>query len=196
MNWQAATGLSAGVLAFGATIPYIRATERREIRPSAVTWAGWWLFSAIVFVAQMLSEPSWSAAISGSAALYCAAVTVLAVRNSGLGVVALDVVCGLLGLAAIVAWQVTQDPRLALAIAIGGDAILCVPTIAKTIRDPGSELAWRFLVVTVASLLGVASAGTFDFLSLGWPVYLTVCNATVGLVALRSGSPAVADASV
>ena len=173
-----------------ATIPYIRATARRDIRPSVVTWAGWWLFSAIVFAAQMLSEPSWSAGISGSATVYCGAVTVLAVRVSGPRLRALDITCGLLGLVAIVAWQVTQDPRVALAIAIAGDSVLTVPTLVKTVRDPSSELGSRYLIAAGAALLGATSAVRLDFLSLGWPVYLAVCNATIGVIALRPRPPA------
>ena len=142
MDWRAATGLASGLLALAATVPYMRAAARREIRPNAITWGGWWLFSAVVFAAQMLSEPSWSAVVSGTAAVYCGVVVVLAVRAGGLELVALDVVCGALGLASIVAWQATQDPRVALVIAIAGDAFLCIPTIAKSLRDPASEL-WR-----------------------------------------------------
>ena len=78
MDWHAATGVASGAVALGATIPYMRATARREIRPSAVTWAGWWLESAIVFAAQIVSEPSWSAVLSGTGACYCGIVVVLA----------------------------------------------------------------------------------------------------------------------
>ena len=186
MDWRAATGLASGALAFAATIPYIRATARGTIRPNSVTWAGWWLLSSIVFAAQMLSEPSWSAAVPASSALYCGIVVVLTVRTGGTRLGALDVVCGLLGLAAIVAWQVTADARAALVIAIAGDVVLCVPTFAKTLRDPRSELGSRYLFASATNALGAISAARLDFLSLGWPVYLIVCNAAIGLLALRA----------
>jgi hypothetical protein len=186
MDWRSATGLAAGVLAFAATIPYIRATARGTIRPNSVTWAGWWLLSAIVFAAQMLSEPSWSAAVPASSALYCGVVVVLAVRAGGMRLGTLDAACALLGVAAIVAWQVTADPRVALAIAIAGDVVLCVPTFAKTLRDPRSELGSRYLFASATSVLGAVSAARLDFLSLGWPIYLILCNAAIGLLALRA----------
>jgi len=185
MDWRTATGLASGVLALAATIPYIRATARGTIRPNSVTWAGWWLLSAIVFAAQMLSEPSWSAAVPGSSAVYCGIVVVLAVRRGGTRLGALDAVCGLLGVTAIVAWQLTAQPDVALAIAIAGDMVLCVPTFAKTLRDPGSELGSRYLAAAATNLLGAISASRLDFLSLGWPVYLIACNAAIGVLALR-----------
>src|SRR5579862_9672658 len=145
MDWRSATGIASGVLAFATTVPYILAPARGTIRPNSVTWAGWWLMSAIVFAAQMLSEPSWSAAVPGSSAVYCGVVVVLAVRAGGTRLGALDIACGALGAAAIVAWQLTGEPRAALAIAIAGDLVLCIPTFAKTLRDPASELGSRYL---------------------------------------------------
>ena len=136
----------------------------------------------------MLTEPSWSAVLSGTAAVYCGVVVVFAVRAGGLGLVALDVACGALGVGAIVAWQATQDPELALAVAIAGDVFLCIPTIVKSLRDPSSEMGSRFLVAAGAALLGVVSARRLDFLSVGWPAYLTFANAAIGLVALRRGN--------
>jgi hypothetical protein len=194
MDWRAASGLASGVVALAATVPYMRAAARREIRPNAITWGGWWLFSSVVFAAQMLSEPSWSAVISGTGAAYCGVVMVLAVRAGGLGLVALDIACGALGVAAVVAWQVTQDPRLALAIAIAGDVFLCIPTVVKALRDPASEMGSRFLVAALAALLGVGAAQRLDFISVAWPAYLAFANTTIGLVALRGRTPgAVAD---
>jgi len=67
--------------------------------------------------------------------------------------------------------------------------LLCVPTIVKTLHDPSSELGVRFLIVAGGSLLGVVSAVRLDFLSLGWPIYLVLANATVGLVALLAPAP-------
>jgi len=97
-------------------------------------------------------------------------------------------------IAAIVAWQLTAQPDAALAIAISGDMVLCVPTIAKTLRDPRSELWSRYLAASATNLLGAVSASRLDFLSLGWPVYLVACNAAIGVLALRR--PAVAGQAI
>jgi hypothetical protein len=190
VGWRAAFGVASGLVALAATIPYIRAAARREIRPSVVTWAGWWLFSSVVFAAQMLAEPSWSAVLAGTGAAYAGVVMVLAIRAGGYGLVALDVVCGALGLASIIAWQVTQDPRVALAIAIVGDVFLCIPTVAKAVRDPASEMGGRFIVAGGAAVLGAVAARRLDFLSVGWPAYLAVCNTAIGLIAIRARSHA------
>ena len=85
------------------------------------------------------------------------------------------------------------QPDAALAIAIAGDMVLCVPTIAKTLRDPRSELWSRYLAASATNLLGAVSASRLDFLSLGWPVYLVACNAAIGVLALR---PATAEQAI
>jgi len=71
-----------------------------------------------------------------------------------------------------------------LALAIVADAIICLPMIRKTVRDPSSELSTPFLVIGGASLLGAVSAVRFDFPSLAWPVYLAALNFLVGGLAL------------
>src|SRR6185312_1015895 len=100
MDWRIVTGLLSGVLGTVGLVPYILATARRQIRPSAVTWSGQALLAGIVFVAQITSEPSWSAVIAGVGVVGSAVVAVLAVRVN-LQVVLLDIVCAVLGLLAV-----------------------------------------------------------------------------------------------
>src|SRR5579864_9148354 len=133
MDWRILTGLLSGAVGFVGLVPYIRATARREIRPSALTWTGSALLAGIVFGAQMVSEPSWSAVIAGTGVVGCTIIAVLAVRMGGWQLAAIDIACATLGLLAIVAWQITQDPQIALGIAIGAALIVSVPMLLKTV---------------------------------------------------------------
>src|SRR5579871_2903352 len=180
MDWHAASGVASGVVALVATVPYIRAAARGEIRPSVVTWAGWWLFSAVVFAAQMLSEPSWSAILAGTGTAYAGVVMVLALRAGDHRLTALDVVCGVLGVASIVGWQLTRQPAVALVIAMLGDVVLCLPTIAKSLRDPVSEMGSRYLAAGVGSVFGILAARHVDFISVGWPAYTLAADIVIG----------------
>src|SRR5579862_104169 len=170
MDWRILTGVLSGLVGALGLVPYILATARREIRPSALTWSGQALLAGIVFTAQITSEPSWSAVIAGVGVVGSAIVAVLAVRVN-LHVTFLDIACGALGLLAIVAWQVTQDPQIALAIAIVASVIVSVPMLLKTVRDPRSEPVRVFVIWVGGSTLAVISATHLDFLSIGWPAF-------------------------
>jgi hypothetical protein len=184
VDWRILTGVLSGVVGAVGLVPYILATARRTIRPSALTWTGQALLAGIVFVAQITAEPSWSAVIAGVGVVGSAIVAVLAVRVN-LRVTLLDIACAALGLLAIIAWQITQDPRIALGIAIGATLVISVPMLVKTFHDPGSEPLGVFAIWIGGSSLAVISASRLDFLSIGWPAFFTVFDVTMALLVVR-----------
>ena len=139
------TGLASGVLALAATTPYISRrpagdpAERRSRGPGGGCSAR--SCSPRRCSPSRRGRRRCRGARSSTAASSSCSPCAPAARGWAL----LDVVCGVLGVAAIVAWQVTAQPDAALAIAIAGDMVLCIPTIAKTLRDPRSEMWSRFL---------------------------------------------------
>jgi hypothetical protein len=184
MDWRILTGVLSGVVGCVGLAPYIRATAKREIRPSALTWSGQALLAGIVFTAQITSEPSWSAVIAGVGVVGSTIVAVLAVRVN-LHVALLDIACGVFGLLAIIAWQITQDPQIALGIAIGAALIISVPMLLKTFHDPGSEPLGVFAIWIGASSLAIISASRLDFLSIGWPAFFTAFDVTMAFLVAR-----------
>jgi hypothetical protein len=180
MDWRIVTGLLSGVLGTVGLVPYILATAKRQIRPSALTWSGQALLAGIVFVAQITSEPSWSAVIAGVGVVGSAIVAVLAVRVN-LHVALLDIACAVLGVLAVVAWQITRDPH----IAIGAALIISVPMLLKTLHDPGSEPLGVFAIWIAASSLAMISARRLDFLSVGWPAFFTAFDVTMVFLVAR-----------
>jgi hypothetical protein len=184
MDWRIVTGLLSGVLGTVGLVPYILATAKRQIRPSALTWSGQALLAGIVFVAQITSEPSWSAVIAGVGVVGSAIVAVLAVRVN-LHVALLDIACAVLGVLAVVAWQITRDPQIALGIAIGAALIISVPMLLKTLHDPGSEPLGVFAIWIAASSLAMISARRLDFLSVGWPAFFTAFDVTMVFLVAR-----------
>ena len=184
MDWRILTGVLSGVVGSVGLVPYALATAKRQIRPSALTWSGQALLAGIVFVAQITSEPSWSAVIAGVGVVGSTIVAVLAVRVN-LRVALLDVACAVLGLLAIVAWQITQDPQVALGIAISAALIVSIPMLLKTFHDPGSEPLGVFAIWIGASSLAIISASRLDFLSIGWAAFFTAFDVLMAFLVAR-----------
>lgn len=187
MDGRALLGAAAGLGNVGATVPYIVATARGSIRPSPLSWAGGALTSTIVFVAQVSSEPSWSAVLPGTASVYCLVIVVFAVRRVTPTWTRLDTACAVLGIAAVVGWQVTGVAEVALVLSIAADLILYTPMIVKTLRDPASEIAAPFLAKATMAFVAAASVRHFDAVSLSWPAYLAVFNGGIGVLASAPG---------
>ena len=191
MDWRMLTGVLSGVVSVASTVPYVVATARRSIQPNALAWCGWALLNGIVFAAQMASEPSWSAVLAGAGAGGCLVVALVTIRVSGIRTFTpAEFVCGMLGVLAIVGWQVTRNPQIALAFAITASLTVSIPMLAKTVRDPSTEPAALFVVFVLISVLSLASANRFDFLSVGWPASYLVFDLSIAAITIRGRAAA------
>ena len=187
MDWRALAGVLSGVISVASTVPYVVATARRSIQPHALVWFGWSLLNGIVFVAQMTSEPSWSAVLAGAGTGGCLVVAVVAIRVSGIRPISsAELVCGTLGVLAIIGWQVTSNPQVALSFAIAASVVMSMPMLVKTARDPFTEPPALFVVFVLISVLSIASARRFDFLGIGWPASYLAFDLTMAAITVRA----------
>jgi len=187
VDWRALAGVASGVISVGSTVPYVIATLRRSVAPNALAWCGWTLLNGIVFVAQMTAEPSWSAVLAGTGAGGCLVIAAVTIGVAGIRPISpAEIVCGTLGIAAIVAWQLTSNARYALAFAIAASLVTSTPMLVKTARDPFSEPAGVFVAFVTISALSIASATRFDFLSVGWPASYLVFDLTIAALTIRA----------
>jgi hypothetical protein len=188
MDWREGLGVVAGVGTVLATVPYITAAARQTIRPSPLAWGGGATTSLIVFTAQMTSEPSWSAVLPGVAAVYCTIILFFALRHEHPPWSKVDALCLILAVAAVIGWQLTGVPEVALALSIAADLFVFTPMVIKTAHEPGSEIPVPFLLKAVCAMLAAISARRFDVLSVSWPLYLAAINALIGYLALSDGN--------
>ena len=136
------------------------------------------------------------------AAVYCTIILFFALRQEHPPWSSLDAVCLGFGVAAVIGWQLTGVPEVALALSIVADLFVFTPMVIKTAHEPGSEIPVPFLLKAVCAVLAVISARRFDVLSVSWPLYLAAINALIGYLALsdddssRRGTPTEADQSL
>ncbi|MDP2692870.1 MAG: hypothetical protein Q8O88_04495 [bacterium] len=151
-----------------------------ETRPNAVSVFLWTVLQAIALAAQLKAGASLSVVIVIFVTLNTAIVTVLALSGYGYRKYGwVDFFCLVLAVAAIVGWQVTGNPVLAIGFAIAGDLFACVPTAVKTYKEPRSEHVPAWALITVASVLGVLSTDRLDMANLAFPLYLVVSNGAI-----------------
>jgi hypothetical protein len=111
-------------------------------------------------------------------------ITILALIGYGYRAYSkIDALSFVLAVAAIAGWQMTGDPIIAIWLAITADFFASVPTVVKTYREPQTEHAGAWGLVTIATLLGALSTEKIDIANLAMPVYLTVMNGSIFLFA-------------
>ena len=180
MEWHATVGVISGILQVGSIIPYVRDILKGTTRPNAVSTGLWMLLAGIAFVAQISAGASWSVILVGGIAFNCTVVTVLALSGYGYAKYGkLDWLCLALGLTSIGAWILTENPVVAIILAVIASIIANIPTVVKTYREPHSEHAFSWLVVVTASSLSLLSTAQWNIQNLLYPFEDWILNLTI-----------------
>ncbi len=180
MDWHAGFALVTAVITIVAVVPYLRDMLYGTTRPNLVTWGLWLLIQAIFISAQFSSGASWSVVLPLMEMVTVGIVFFLGLFGYGYKKYGrLDGVCLAIALAAIVLWQLTDEPMVALVLSVFADFVAVLPTFKKAYLDPKSETPSAYLLVVIASIFAAASTTIFDVANLMWPIYIGVLNGTV-----------------
>ena len=173
------------MLFFAPILLYIVTIVRGKTRPDAISWGGWTVLASIAAAAQIAKGASWSLVIPLASVVSDGSVFLLSLKYGYKKFTHLDAICLALGVVAIGAWIATDEPLVALALAIVADAIVAAPTVVKAWQKPRSEAPLPWLLFAAGAGLGALSTERFDVANLAFPLYLLALCALIGLLALR-----------
>lgn len=169
---------------------YLAETLAGRAQPNRVTYLLWGLFPLVIFAAQRakgVAGPSWATLVAGltpllivSASLACpGAYWRSAPRDYAL------MGAALLG---IVLWAWTDNPNLALLLALLADALASVPTLIKAYRQPQSESWVAYGISTLGFGLSLLSIRSHTLESTAFLAYVFFLNATLTGLSARRGA--------
>ncbi len=157
---------------------YIRSTLKGTTKPNRVSWI---LFALIPIIAgsAALAEGVWLAAMPTFAAGISPVLVVIASfwnKNAYWKITKLDIACGALSILAIIMWLGTKNPLVAIAFAIGADALAALPTIIKSWKHPETEnfLGYTPAIINVIIAFLVIGPTHLTFANFGFSMYLLV----------------------
>lgn len=163
---------------FFAGFFYIKNTLSGETKPNRVSWLIWFVAPMIASVIQFQQGAGISAIPVFMAGLIPFFVLVASFRNKNaywkLG--ALDYICLVLSVLALVFWLAFDEGVLATVFAILADAIAFVPTYVKSWHAPETETLSSYYSGSFNSVLSLATLPTVSFVTAGFAVYLLVGN--------------------
>ncbi len=134
MDWHQLAALVTGVLTLVAVVPYVRDMLRGTTRPNLVTWGLWLIIQTIFILAQFSAGASWSVLLPLMEMLTVGVVFLLGLFGYGYKQYRkLDIACLGIALAAIVLWQLTSEPLVALFMALAADLVAGIPTLRRRI---------------------------------------------------------------
>ena len=169
----------------GAVIPYIKDILYGTTRPNVVSWSLWVLLLSISIWAQISSGASWSVIFIIGDLIGTSSIVVLCILGYGYGKYGyIEWTCLALAIVAIILWQVTNQPIIAIICALFADMLAAVPTIVKTYRDPLSEAWLGWFIISFGGILAVLSTTIWNPANLIFPVYIAIINGIIGTLSL------------
>lgn len=176
--------IAAGILTIVSVVPYVRDMLKGSTRPNVVSWGIWCLVQAIFAAAQFTEGASLSIVLPVVEVATVGLVVVLGLRGYGYRKYRpLDFICLALALLAIVLWQLTSNPILAMWMSVAADLLAAIPTLFKAYRDPKSETPSAYLLVALSAVAAGFATSIIDLPNLLWPVYIFALNGTIlGLI--------------
>lgn len=179
-------GYAAGVVSIIGYIPYLRDILRRTTRPDRASWIIWAVEYTVLFIAQMAEGATHSLWLIGMQTLCVVVVCALSLRF-GVGGLTWQNLLALSGAGAgLVLWLFTNDPALAIVIALAVEATGVLLTAVKTFKDPSSETLSMWVCAGTAGILGIFAVGsTQNHVLYAYPVALALmCFAIAAIIIL------------
>jgi hypothetical protein len=174
-------GVTAGVLAFVAFIPYIASIIKGKTKPQRTTFAIWSAISLVTlfsYFATGARETIWVALVY---AVLQISVFALSFKYGMGGFGKLDITCLSGAFIGIIFWIVTDNPAIALYVSIAAELLGWIPLLKKTYSQPETENTLSWVIGAIAACLNLFALTTLRFDIALYPIYVVISE---GLVAL------------
>ncbi|RFB78643.1 hypothetical protein [Methylovirgula sp. 4M-Z18] len=166
---------------------YCRAILAGRVQPNLVTWIMWALAPLIGVAAELYSGVTWAVLpvfMAGFGPL-CVTCVALLTHHSTWVPRPRDYACGVFSFLALILWQITKDPDIAILFAVLSDGAALLPTLFKTWTHPDSETPVPFALAVCSSLSALPVIEHWTFASLAFPLYLMTANSIMVLTIER-----------
>jgi hypothetical protein len=172
------------VIGSAGAVAYIRDTVRGITKPNRVSWFLWALSPLLAFAVEIndgVGLRSLMTFVVGFSPLLIFLAS-FANPRSVWRISRLDVACGALSVAGLVAWLVTRHGLLALIAAVLSDALAGVPTWRKAWRYPETETTALYVASAVNALITLLTIDRVTTATLAFPLYIFVLATILSVV--------------
>jgi len=172
-----------GLLGYGL---YFRSIFRGETRPHLFTWLIYFLIDIIVFAAQIMkgAGPGAWTTLTGVIGSLC--VSFIALRLGEKHITKTDWISFIAALCAIVLWQTTNNPLIAIVIAATINFLAIFPTLRKSYSNPYQESISIWVVDIMRFGLGITALVSLNWTTALFPSAVITANVLlVGMILIR-----------
>ncbi len=175
----------SSTLALISPVIYARSILRGETKPHRTTRFVLLLITALSTASLLASHNTVAVWLAGVSTLQAILIFYLSIKHGMGGWSRSDIVCLLIALAGIVAWQTTKNPLFGLYFSILADFVGMIPALMKTYRLPHTENILFYILDSVAGLLSLFAVNRFVLQQIMYPVYILFINGIMAFIIVR-----------
>lgn len=173
------------ILPLIAPIIYTKAILKGDAKPHRTTRFVLLLITCLATASLLAQHDKIAVWLAGVSFLQAILIFILSIKYGMGGWAKTDILCLIIALVGIFAWQTTQQPLLALYFAILADFTGVIPTIIKTYQRPETEIWSYFIIDVFAGIFNILALKTYAVSDFSYPVYIVLINFLIFALVLR-----------
>ncbi len=183
-DYKALLGYLAVVIGIISYIPYFKDIFAGSTKPHAFSWLVWSVLTSIAFAVQIVEGGGTGAWVTGSTAIICFAVFLLALMKGQRQFSTFDWSALVLACIALLLWRLTHNPLSALILIIVTDALGFLPTFKKGFHHPHEETVSTFAFACLKFAIALFALESFTIGSWLYPASTIVMNGSFVIMVL------------
>lgn len=156
------------------SVAYLWETIKGNVRPNRVSFLLWAIAPMIAFVAQIKQGVGLESLMTFSTGFLPLLVFFASFsnKNAQWKLTKFDLSCGILSVAGLILWLITQVGNVAIFFSIVADGLAALPTLIKAYKYPETEIAWPWFATCVGVILTLLTIKEWTFANSGFIIYI------------------------
>lgn len=185
-DYHVVLGAIAALLGVVGYALYFRSILQGITKPHLFTWFTYFLIDIIVFAAQVVKGGGPGAWVTLTGVVGTLGVTILALRFGEKHITKSDWASFIGALCAIVLWRITNDPLIAVMIAVVINFLAMLPTFRKSFVRPGEESVSIWILDIIRYSIALVALASFNATTALFPIALVTGDALlVAMILIR-----------
>ena len=176
MDYKIILGVIATAIALAGYVPYFINIFAGKTKPHAFSWLVWATLMGIGFAAQVAGHGGPGAWATGSGALMCFIIFILALVKGSREFTPFDWICLALALCAMIAWGITGRALSAAILITLADAIGFLPTFKKGFYKPYEETVSMYALSAIKFIPALFALESRTLTTVLYPASLIAMN--------------------
>ena len=172
-------GYVSGVLLILSFLPYLKGIFKHETKPERASWLIWSILGGIAFFSQLAKGATNSLWMPGVQTIGDLLIFLLAIKYGMGGLLKRDITALSAAGISLVLWYFTNEPAVALFIAIFIDGVGALLTMIKSYEHPRTESITSWILTALGGFFGIFAVGAWNFVLLAFPLYIFVANVAI-----------------